>query len=205
MYVSLLKFKLFALSMVLAGASLIASAQTPAPSLPTVKPTDKPLTAFPYTPGLDVAAMDKTADPCVDFYQYTCGGWMRTGDAAFVDKDGYFFVYDRVKDMIVTGGENVYPAEVENAVFGHPSVADVAVIGVPDDKWGEAVKAVVVLKPGAGADEASIIAWARQNVAAYKTPKSIDFVETIPRNASGKILRRELRKPYWEGRERMVG
>ena len=132
-------------------------------------------------------------------------GWMRTGDAAFVDKDGYFFVYDRVKDMIVTGGENVYPAEVENAVFGHPSVADVAVIGVPDDKWGEAVKAVVVLKPGAGADEASIIAWARQNVAAYKTPKSIDFVETIPRNASGKILRRELRKPYWEGRERMVG
>ena len=132
-------------------------------------------------------------------------GWMRTGDAAFKDKDGYFFVYDRVKDMIVTGGENVYPAEVENAVFGHPDVADVAVIGVPDDKWGEAVKAVVVLKPGARADEAAIIAYARERVAAYKIPKSIDFVETIPRNASGKVLRRELRKPYWAGRERMVG
>jgi len=132
-------------------------------------------------------------------------GWMHTGDAAYQDADGYFFIYDRVKDMIVTGGENVYPAEVENAVFGHPAVADVAVIGVPDDKWGEAVKAVVVLKPGAAPDEASIIAYAREKVAAYKVPKSIDFVEAIPRNASGKVLRRELRKPYWEGRERMVG
>jgi acyl-CoA synthetase (AMP-forming)/AMP-acid ligase II len=132
-------------------------------------------------------------------------GWMHTGDAAYQDAEGYFFIYDRVKDMIVTGGENVYPAEVENAVFGHPAVADVAVIGVPDERWGEAVKAVVVLKPGAGADEASIIAHAREKVAAYKVPKSIDFVEAIPRNASGKVLRRELRKPYWEGRERMVG
>jgi len=132
-------------------------------------------------------------------------GWMHTGDAAYRDKDGYFFIYDRVKDMIVTGGENVYPAEVENAVFGHPDVADVAVIGVPDEKWGEAVKAVVVLKPGASADEASIVAWAKERVANYKVPKSVDFVEAIPRNASGKILRRELRKPYWEGRERMVG
>ncbi|KAF0177521.1 MAG: AMP-dependent synthetase and ligase [Caulobacteraceae bacterium] len=132
-------------------------------------------------------------------------GWMHTGDAAYMDADGYFFIYDRVKDMIVTGAENVYPAEVENAVFGHPSVADVAVIGVPDDKWGEAVKAVVVLKPGASPDAESIIAYARDKVAAFKVPKSIDFVEAIPRNASGKVLRRELRKPYWEGRERMVG
>jgi len=132
-------------------------------------------------------------------------GWMHTGDAAYQDAEGYFFIYDRVKDMIVSGGENIYPAEVENAVFGHPAVADVAVIGVPDDKWGETVKAVVVLKPGADKDEASIIAYAREKVAAYKVPKSIDFVEAIPRNASGKVLRRELRKPYWEGRERMVG
>jgi acyl-CoA synthetase (AMP-forming)/AMP-acid ligase II len=132
-------------------------------------------------------------------------GWMHTGDAAFRDKDGYFFIYDRVKDMIVSGGENVYPAEVENAVFGHPAIADVAVIGVPDDKWGEAVKAVCVVKPGESVDEAAIIAWARERIAAYKAPKSVDFVESIPRNASGKILRRELRKPYWEGRERMVG
>jgi len=141
---------------------------------------------------------DATADAVRD-------GWMHTGDAAYQDKDGYFFIYDRVKDMIVSGGENIYPAEVENAVFGHPSVADVAVIGVPDDKWGEAVKAVVVLKPGASPDEGSIIAYAREKVASYKVPKSIDFADAIPRNASGKVLRRELRKPYWEGRERMVG
>jgi acyl-CoA synthetase (AMP-forming)/AMP-acid ligase II len=133
------------------------------------------------------------------------GGWMRTGDAAYMDEDGYIFIYDRVKDTIVTGGENVYPAEVENAIFGHPHVADVAVIGVPDDKWGEAVKAVVVAKPDAPRDAADIIAWARERIAHYKAPKSVDFVEAIPRNITGKILRRELRKPYWEGRDRMVG
>ena len=132
-------------------------------------------------------------------------GWLRTGDAAYKDADGYFFIYDRVKDMIVTGGENVYPAEVENAIFGHPDVADVAVIGVPDEKWGEAVKAVIVAKPGCTIDPAAIIAHARERIANYKVPKTIDVVETIPRNPSGKILRRELRKPYWEGRERQVG
>ena len=131
-------------------------------------------------------------------------GWMHTGDAAYMDEDGYFFIYDRVKDMIVTGGENVYPAEVENAIFGHPDVADVAVIGVPDEKWGEAVKAVVVAKPGAPRDADNIIAWARERIAGYKAPKSVDFVEAIPRNITGKILRREIRKPYWEGRDRMV-
>ena len=131
-------------------------------------------------------------------------GWMRTGDAAYLDEDGYVFIYDRVKDMIVTGGENVYPAEVENAIFGHPDVADVAVIGVPDEKWGEAVKAIVVAKPGATRDAADIIAWARERIASYKVPKSVDFVDAIPRNITGKILRRELRKPYWKGRERMV-
>ena len=131
-------------------------------------------------------------------------GWMHTGDAAYMDEDGYIFIYDRVKDMIVTGGENVYPAEVENAIFGHPDVADVAVIGVPDEKWGEAVKAVVVAKPGAPRDAGKIIAWARERIAGYKAPKSVDFVEAIPRNITGKILRREIRKPYWEGRDRMV-
>jgi acyl-CoA synthetase (AMP-forming)/AMP-acid ligase II len=131
-------------------------------------------------------------------------GWMRTGDAAYMDEDGYIFIYDRVKDMIVTGGENVYPAEVENAIFGHPGVADVAVIGVPDEKWGEAVKAVIVSKPGSPSDADSIVAWARERIAGYKVPRSIDFVEAIPRNITGKILRREIRKPYWEGRERMV-
>ncbi|MDX2238273.1 MAG: long-chain-fatty-acid--CoA ligase [Hyphomonadaceae bacterium] len=133
------------------------------------------------------------------------GGWYRSGDAAYQDAEGYFYIHDRVKDMIVTGGENVYPAEVENAIFGHPDVADVAVIGVPDEKWGEAVKAIVIAKPGAPQDAASIIAWARERVANYKVPKSVDFVAAIPRNPSGKILRRELRAPFWEGRTRMVG
>jgi acyl-CoA synthetase (AMP-forming)/AMP-acid ligase II len=132
-------------------------------------------------------------------------GWMHTGDVATMDEEGYVFIYDRLKDMIVSGGENIYPAEVENALFGHPDLADLAVIGVPDPNWGEAVKAIVVAKPGAARDPASVIAWAKARIASYKAPKSVDYVEAIPRNATGKILRRELRKPYWEGRDRMIG
>jgi long-chain acyl-CoA synthetase len=131
-------------------------------------------------------------------------GWLRTGDAGYLDEDGYLFIHDRVKDMIISGAENIYPAEVESAVYGHPAVAEVAVIGVPDDKWGEAVKAVVALKPGMSADPDDIIAFARTRIAAFKAPKSIDFIDALPRNASGKILRRELREPYWAGRERRV-
>jgi fatty-acyl-CoA synthase len=131
-------------------------------------------------------------------------GWFYTGDAGFFDEAGFLFIHDRVKDMIVSGGENIYPAEVENAVFGHPAVADVAVIGVPDEKWGEAVKAIVVLKPGETANAADIIAFTRTRIASYKLPKTVDFIEALPRNPSGKILRRELREPYWAGRERRV-
>jgi acyl-CoA synthetase (AMP-forming)/AMP-acid ligase II len=134
----------------------------------------------------------------------TPDGWLRTGDAGYLDADGYVYIHDRVKDMIITGGENVYPAEVENAIFDHPAVADVAVIGVPDPKWGEAVKACVVRRPGADCSEADILTHARARIAGYKTPKSVDFIEALPRNPSGKILRRELRAPYWEGRERQV-
>lgn len=130
--------------------------------------------------------------------------WLRTGDAGYIDADGYLFIHDRVKDMIISGGENIYPAEVESAVYGHPHVAEVAVIGVPDDTWGEAVKAVVALKPGAPQDPADIIAFAKSRIAGFKAPKTIDFIEMLPRNASGKILRRELREPYWAGRERRV-
>jgi acyl-CoA synthetase (AMP-forming)/AMP-acid ligase II len=132
-------------------------------------------------------------------------GWFRSGDAGYLDADGFLYIHDRVKDMIVTGGENVYPAEVENALFSHPDVADAAVIGVPDERWGEAVKAVVVLRAGAAADPAQLIAHCRSMIAGYKTPKSVDFVGVLPRNPSGKVLRRELRKPYWEGLGRLVG
>jgi long-chain acyl-CoA synthetase len=131
-------------------------------------------------------------------------GWFHSGDAGYMDKDGYLYIYDRVKDMIVSGGENIYPAEVESALFGHPAIADVAVIGVPDEQWGEAVKAIVVKKPEAPVTAAEIIAYARERIAGYKLPRSVDFVAALPRNPSGKILKRELRKPYWEGRERQV-
>ncbi|MFZ9394566.1 MAG: fatty acid--CoA ligase [Erythrobacter sp.] len=131
-------------------------------------------------------------------------GWLRTGDAGYLDEDGYLYIHDRVKDMIISGGENVYPAEVENAIYAHPKVADVAVIGVPDEKWGEAVKACVVVKAGEELTEAEVIAHARQHIAGYKCPKSVDFIDALPRNPSGKILRRELRAPYWEGKDRAV-
>lgn len=132
-------------------------------------------------------------------------GWYKTGDAGFFDAGGYLFIHDRVKDMIVSGGENIYPAEVENALFSHPAIADAAVIGVPDERWGEAVKAIVVLKPGAEGDAAAIIAHCRERIAAYKSPKSVDFIQTLPRNPSGKVLRRELREPYWKDQARRVG
>jgi acyl-CoA synthetase (AMP-forming)/AMP-acid ligase II len=135
----------------------------------------------------------------------TPDGWLKTGDAGYRDADGYIFVHDRVKDMIVSGGENVYPAEVENAILGCPGVVDAAVIGVPDERWGEAVKAIVVPHPDGAPDPEAVIAWARQRIAGYKAPKSVDFIDALPRNASGKVLRRELRKPYWEGRTRNVG
>jgi fatty-acyl-CoA synthase len=131
-------------------------------------------------------------------------GWLHSGDAGYLDEDGYLYIFDRVKDMIITGGENVYPAEVENALFGHADVADVAVIGVPDEKWGEAVKAIVVPKPGAKLDVEDVLRFARTRIAGYKVPKSIDLVEALPRNASGKVLRRTLREPYWKGQERRV-
>lgn len=131
-------------------------------------------------------------------------GWLRTGDAGLVDADGYLYVRARIKEMIVSGAENVYPAEVEAAIAGHPAIADVAVIGVPDPRWGEAVKAIVVAKPGVAFDLASVTAWARARIAGYKVPKSIDVVPVLPLNSTGKIDRRALRAPYWEGHDREI-
>jgi long-chain acyl-CoA synthetase len=134
----------------------------------------------------------------------TPDGWFRSGDAGYLDEQGYLFLHDRVKDMIVSGGENVYPAEVENAIMGCPGVADAAVIGVPDEKWGEAVKAIVVKAADAEVTADAIIAWARERIAGFKVPKSVDFVDELPRNPSGKILKKDLRAPYWQGHERQI-
>jgi acyl-CoA synthetase (AMP-forming)/AMP-acid ligase II len=131
--------------------------------------------------------------------------WFYTGDAGYLDDEGFLFIHDRIKDMIVTGGENVYPAEVENALFSHEAIADAAVIGVPDKKWGEAVKAVIVLKSGATLSEKQIITYVKTKIAGYKVPKSIDFTDALPRNPTGKLLKRELRAPYWKDQERQVG
>lgn len=131
-------------------------------------------------------------------------GWVHTGDAGYMDEDGYVYIHDRIKDMVVSGGENIYPAEVESAIYGHPAVADVAVIGVPDDKWGEAVKAVVVLEQEQSCTAEELIAYAKEYIAAYKAPKSVDFTDELPRNPSGKILKKDLRAKYWKGSERMV-
>ena len=132
-------------------------------------------------------------------------GWLYTGDAGTFDTEGYLYVKDRIKDMIVTGGENVYPAEVEHVLLEHPAVADVAVIGVPDDQWGEAVKACVVLRGGADVEVADIVAFCRSRIAGFKVPKTIDLMDALPRNASMKVLKTELRDPYWKGRTRAVG
>jgi long-chain acyl-CoA synthetase len=132
-------------------------------------------------------------------------GWFKTGDAGYRDENGFLFLHDRVKDMIVSGGENVYPAEVENVLAKHPDVIDVAVIGVPDEKWGEAVKAVVVRRDGSDVTEPDLVAFAREHLAGYKLPKSVDFAEALPRNPSGKLLKKDIRAPYWQGAERQVG
>jgi acyl-CoA synthetase (AMP-forming)/AMP-acid ligase II len=131
-------------------------------------------------------------------------GWFYTGDAGYLDDEGYLYIHDRIKDMVVSGGENIYPAEVENALFAHDAVADAAVIGVPDDRWGEAVKAVVVLKPGKTATEEDIIHFVKSKIAGYKVPKTVDFVTALPRNPTGKLLKRELRAPYWEKQGRQI-
>jgi acyl-CoA synthetase (AMP-forming)/AMP-acid ligase II len=132
------------------------------------------------------------------------GGWMHTGDAGTMDEDGYIYIQDRVKDMIVSGGENVYPRVVEDAIFQHPAVADVAVIGVPHEQWGETVKAIVVLKEGQTATEEELIEFSRGRLGGFERPRSVDFVSELPRNPSGKVLKRELREPFWAGHKRRV-
>jgi len=134
----------------------------------------------------------------------TADGWLRSGDGGRMDADGYIYVTDRIKDMIISGGENIYPAEIERVLAEHPALRDVAVIGVPDERWGEVPKAVVVAEPDATVDAEQLLAWCRERLASFKCPKTIDVVAGLPRNPTGKILKKDLRKPYWEGRERQV-
>ncbi|MCY1424390.1 Long-chain-fatty-acid--CoA ligase [compost metagenome] len=131
-------------------------------------------------------------------------GWLFTGDGAYMDEQGYLFIVDRLKDMIVSGGENVYSAEVENAISSHPAVAQCAAIGIPSDKWGESVHAVIVLKPEHSASEEQIVAHCRERIAGYKCPRSVEFREAMPLSSVGKILKNELRKPYWESHSRNI-
>jgi acyl-CoA synthetase (AMP-forming)/AMP-acid ligase II len=132
----------------------------------------------------------------------TPDGWLRSGDGGHIDADGYVYITDRIKDMIVSGGENIYPAEIERVLAEHPDVADVAVIGVPDERWGEVPKAIVVAAPGVELDGEALLTYCRERLAAFKCPKSVETRDELPRNLTGKVLKKELRKPYWEGRER---
>lgn len=132
-------------------------------------------------------------------------GWVYTGDGAYKDRDGFIFIVDRIKDMIVTGGENVFSAEVESAISTHPAVAEVAVIGIPAEQWGEAVHAIIVCKPGMSVTEDEIVAHCREKIANYKLPRSVSFrTEPLPLSGAGKVLKRDLRKPFWDGQDRAV-
>ncbi len=132
-------------------------------------------------------------------------GWHHTGDVGYKDEDGYVYIVDRKKDMIISGGFNIYPNEVEQVILAHPAVQDCAVIGVPDEKWGEAVKAVIELKPGMEVGETELIALCKERLGSVKAPKSVEIWDTLPRSAIGKVLKKEVRKKFWEGRDRMVG
>ena len=122
--------------------------------------------------------------------------WLRTGDAGYLDADGYLYIHDRIKDMIISGGENIYPAEIENVLNAHAAVLEAGVIGVPHERWGETPLAVVVLRPGASADGEDLITFTRGRLAHYKCPTSISFAAALPRNASGKLLKRDMRQLY---------
>jgi acyl-CoA synthetase (AMP-forming)/AMP-acid ligase II len=132
------------------------------------------------------------------------GGWFHTGDGGEIGDDGYLTIKDRKKDVIITGGENVSSIEVEDVLFSHPAVAEVAVIGIPDEKWGETIKALVVLAEGESATEADLIRWCKDKAAGYKAPTSVEFREDLARTATGKLQKFKLREPYWEGRDRRI-
>ncbi len=132
------------------------------------------------------------------------GGWLHTGDIGMMDAQGYLYLLDRKKDMIISGGNNIYPREIEEVLLKHPAVYEVAVIGVPDPLWGESVKAIIALRPGMAFTEEELNAFCRQHLASYKKPRTVEFVPQLPKNAYGKILKRELREQYWKDSERRI-
>ncbi|HVV23572.1 MAG TPA: long-chain-fatty-acid--CoA ligase [Pseudonocardiaceae bacterium] len=167
-----------------------------------------PVTSERLGPGEVGEVMVRTAQLMAGYWHkpdsITADGWLHSGDAGYLDDDGYLYISDRIKDMIVSGGENVYPAEVERVVVEHPSVGEVAVIGVPDETWGEVGKALVVPAAGETVDEASVLSFCRERLASYKCPKSVEVVSELPRNATGKVLKRQLREPFWASREKAI-
>jgi acyl-CoA synthetase (AMP-forming)/AMP-acid ligase II len=131
-------------------------------------------------------------------------GWLHTGDLAVMDTEGYVTIVDRKKDMILTGGENVYSTEVENILYMHPAILEAAVIGVPDEQWGEMVKAIVVLRQGMETTAEEVMSFCKERLARYKAPKSVEFYASLPKTGSGKIAKGELREKYWKGMQKMV-
>ena len=129
---------------------------------------------------------------------------MHTGDIGMMDAQGYLYLLDRKKDMIISGGNNIYPREIEEVLLKHPAIYEVAVIGVPDPLWGESVKAIIALRPGMSLTEEEVNALCMQHLASYKKPRTVEFVPELPKSAYGKILKRELREQYWQGRERRI-
>lgn len=142
-------------------------------------------------------APEKTAETVID-------GWLHTGDIGHLDHEGYLFITDRKKDMIISGGMNIYPSEIEQVIWSHPAVQDCAVIGVPHEDWGEAVTAVVELNPGAEVDADELIALCKEKVGRVRAPKRVEFVESLPRSGNGKVLKRAVREQYWAGQSRQI-
>jgi acyl-CoA synthetase (AMP-forming)/AMP-acid ligase II len=131
-------------------------------------------------------------------------GWLHTGDLGMMDENSYIYLLDRKKDLVISGGNNIYPREIEEALLKHPAVYEVAVIGVPDPLWGESVKAIVALRSGNTATDEELIAFCQAHLASYKKPRTVEFISQLPKNAYGKILKRELREQYWQGQQRRI-
>jgi long-chain acyl-CoA synthetase len=172
----------------------------------TVAPTGSPGELFVRT-GLAMDGYHKTTEQLTELASGDASEWKSVGDVAYVDDEGYVYICDRIKDMIISGGVNIYPAEIEAVLHGHPAVLDVAVFGIPDEEWGESVKAAVELADGFEPSpelEAQILAFGREHLAGFKVPRSVDFEDELPRYPTGKLYTRVLRDKYWKDVDRSI-